>query len=163
MWRTAKKTGLLITSAAAGLATLSQCNAGLFSDLFDKERDKDRQEIEKRLPACDCEFGYFPTTGSRGNLRSNSQAGCSDRTAETRLRHRFRIFIPATVPDRRQHPSALPETRTSPGTMSLLLNQTRSTIELAGSRTAIADSDDAAVRACCDDSSVTFRDAAATG
>lgn len=61
MRRTAKKTGMLVTSAITGLAALSQCSAGLLGDLFDKHTDKDRDAIEKRLPACDCTFGYFST------------------------------------------------------------------------------------------------------
>ena len=78
MRRTAKKTGLLITSAAAGLATLSQCSAGLLGDLFDKHSDKDRDGIEKRLPACDCSFGYFSTAWQPwGTCDQNSGAGCS--------------------------------------------------------------------------------------
>jgi hypothetical protein len=81
MRRTAKKTGLLITSAVAGLATLSQCSAGLLSDLFDKHADKDRQEIEKRMPACDCEFGYFSTAWQPwGTCDQNGHAGCSSGT-----------------------------------------------------------------------------------
>ncbi|MFT4556755.1 MAG: hypothetical protein ACI93T_002615 [Porticoccaceae bacterium] len=78
MRRTAKKTGLLITTAAAGLATLSQCNAGLLSDFFDKHADKDRDAIEKRLPACDCSFGYFKTAWQPwGTCDQNSGTGCS--------------------------------------------------------------------------------------
>lgn len=78
MRRTAKKTGLLIATAAAGLATLSQCSAGLLSDLFDKHSDKDRDGIEKRLPACDCSFGYFTTAWQPwGTCDQTSGAGCS--------------------------------------------------------------------------------------
>ncbi len=78
MRRTAKKTGLLITSAAAGLATLSQCSAGLLSDLFDKHADKDRDGIEKRMPACDCSFGYFSTAWQPwGTCDQNCGTGCS--------------------------------------------------------------------------------------
>lgn len=88
MRRTAKKTALLITSAAAGLATLSQCNAGLLSDLFDKHSDKDRDGIEKRLPACDCSFGYFTTAWQPwGTCDQTSGAGCSSgNSAPTILR-----------------------------------------------------------------------------
>lgn len=78
MRRTAKKTGLLITSAAAGLATLSQCSAGLLSDLFDRHSDKDRAGIEKRMPACDCSFGYFSTAWQPwGTCEQTCRAGCS--------------------------------------------------------------------------------------
>jgi hypothetical protein len=78
MRRTAKKTGLLITSAAAGLATLSQCSAGLLSDFFDKHANKDREGIERRLPACDCSFGYFSTAWQPwGTCDQTSGVGCS--------------------------------------------------------------------------------------
>ena len=78
MRRTARKTGLLITSAAAGLATLSHCSAGLLGDLFDKHSDKDRVGIEKRMPACDCSFGYFSTAWQPwGTCDQTSEAGCS--------------------------------------------------------------------------------------
>jgi len=78
MRRTAKKTGLLITTAAAGLATLSQCSAGLLSDFFDKHANKGREPIEQRLPACDCSFGYFTTAWQPwGTCDQNSGAGCS--------------------------------------------------------------------------------------
>lgn len=79
MRRTAKKTGLLITTAAAGLATLSQCSAGLLGDLFTKQCDKDRQEIEKRMPACDCSFGYFSTAWQPwGTCDQNGDTSCSN-------------------------------------------------------------------------------------
>ena len=78
MRRTVRKAGLLITSATAGLAALSQCNAGLLGDFFDKHTDKDRNEVEKRLPACDCSFGYFSTAWQPwGTCDQNSRAGCS--------------------------------------------------------------------------------------
>ena len=48
MRRTAGKTGLMITSAAAGLATLSQCSAGLIGDLFDKHADRLQQRHASR-------------------------------------------------------------------------------------------------------------------
>ena len=77
MRRTVRKTGLLITSAAAGLAALSQCNAGLLGDLFDKHTDKDRDEIEQRVPACDCSFGYFSTAWQPwGTCDQNCGTGC---------------------------------------------------------------------------------------
>lgn len=118
MWRTAKKTGLLITSAAAGLATLSQCNAGLFSDLFDKERDKDRQEIEKRLPACDCEFGYFPTAWQPwGTCDQTSRAGCSNGNCRNSTPTPIPNFHPGySSGPSSSTPQPYPETWTSPGT-----------------------------------------------
>lgn len=84
MRRTAKKTGLLITSAAAGLATLSQCNAGLLGDLFDKHADKDRNEVEKRMPVGDCSFGYFSTAWQPwGTCDQTSGAGYSSGNCRT--------------------------------------------------------------------------------
>ncbi|NQV25879.1 MAG: hypothetical protein HQ518_16085 [Rhodopirellula sp.] len=84
MRRTAKTSGLFITSAAAGLATLSQCNAGLLGDLFDRQADKDRNAIEKRLPASDCSFGYFSTAWQPwGTCNQNTGVGCSSGTCST--------------------------------------------------------------------------------
>jgi hypothetical protein len=76
MRRTAKTTGLLVTSAAAGLATLSQCSAGLFDGLFKQNASKD--PIEKRLPASDCSFGYFSTSWQPwGTCDEGRNAGCA--------------------------------------------------------------------------------------
>lgn len=91
MRRTVRKTGLLITSAAAGLAALSQCDAGLLGDLFDKHTYKDRDEIEKRMPSCDCSFGYFSTAWQPwGTCDQNCGAGCSRKT--------YRISAPSILP-----------------------------------------------------------------
>jgi hypothetical protein len=103
MRRTAKKTGLLITSAAAGLATLSQCSAGLLGDLFDKQCNKDRQEIEKRMPASDCSFGYFSTAWQPwGTCDQNSGAGCSSGTC----RNSAPSIIPGFQPGYSSGPSS---------------------------------------------------------
>ena len=91
MRRTIRKTGLLITSVAAGLAALSQCNAGLLGDLFDKHTDKNRDEIEKRMPSCDCSFGYFSTAWQPwGTCDQNCGADCSRKTC--------RISAPSILP-----------------------------------------------------------------
>lgn len=55
---TLRKTGLVVVSASAALATWTNCDAGLFDSLFSK---KDKCELPRRLPARDCAFGYFPT------------------------------------------------------------------------------------------------------
>lgn len=91
MRRTAKTTGLIVASAALGLATLSQCSAGLFDGLFDKQSGRDA--IEKRLPACDCSFGYFSTSWQPwGTCDEGREAGCASgecRTAPSSVLPRF--------------------------------------------------------------------------
>lgn len=95
MRRTAKKTGLLITSAAAGLATLSQCNAGLLGDLFDKHADKNRNEVEKRMPIGDCSFGYFSTAWQPwGTCDQSSGADCSSENSRNSTPTILRGFQP---------------------------------------------------------------------
>ena len=84
MRRTAGKTGLMITSAAAGLATLSQCSAGLIGDLFDKHADKDRAAVERRLPPGDCSFGYYSTAWQPwGTCGQTANIGCANGVCRT--------------------------------------------------------------------------------
>jgi hypothetical protein len=117
MRRTVRKTGLLITSAAAGLAALSQCNAGLLGDLFDKHTDKDRDEIEKRMPACDCDFGYFSTAWQPwGTCDQNCGAGCSGGSCRNSEPTILRGFQPGYSSGRSSsNVSPVPESWTPPG------------------------------------------------
>lgn len=116
MRRTVRKTGLIITSAAAGLAALSQCNAGLLGDLFDKHTDKDRDEIEKRMPACDCSFGYFSTAWQPwGTCDQNCGVGCSSDSCRNSTPSILPSFQPGYSSGQSSDTSqSYPETRTPP-------------------------------------------------
>lgn len=52
-----RKSGLIVASASA-LVTMTQCDAGLFDQLFHKKK----AQIEQRMPNKDCSFGYHATT-----------------------------------------------------------------------------------------------------
>lgn len=53
-----KTTSFVIASVSAAFATWTTCDAGLFDNLFHR---KEKCELPRRAPACDCSFGYFPT------------------------------------------------------------------------------------------------------
>jgi hypothetical protein len=62
---TVKKAGAAVTTGALTLAAISQCSAGLFDNLFQRDccflqRDE-RPELQRRLPARDCSYGFFNT------------------------------------------------------------------------------------------------------